>query len=210
MTSLGDIWEKYLGGEITMDEAAKRSSEYVQRSVQTIDSNATQSVRAVVPDVVENEQRTADTQVRTTEALPPIIRLETSSEAKLLTLDEDEPPLKEYRCFVALTERNREEYGNFFLQPHRTSVVWGGQKVLFIFQHHSGRFGLYYDLQLPSMVATESGGGSFVTCTLVLKNKLYIPVPELIKHAFIPTSGEKKRLEIRCDLLYADELEEQK
>jgi molecular chaperone HtpG len=36
-----------------------------------------------------------------------------------------------------------EERGEFFLQPHSTSVVWGGQKVLFVFEHHSGQFGLY-------------------------------------------------------------------
>jgi molecular chaperone HtpG len=29
-------------------------------------------------------------------------------------------------------------------------VVWGGQKVLFVFEHHSGEFGLYYDVgRLP-------------------------------------------------------------
>ncbi len=39
------------------------------------------------------------------------------------------------------------------MQPHQTSVVWGGQKVLFIFQHHSGRFGLYYDLQTSGVVS---------------------------------------------------------
>lgn len=203
MTSLGAIWEKYLGGEISMDEAAKRSTAIVQLNIQKIDSSA--SVRSVVPDVVENERRLADGATQTTEPLPPIIRLEKDSDAKLLTLEDNEPPLKDYRCFVALTDRTREEYGDFFLQPHRTSIVWGGQKALFIFQHHSGRFGLYYDLQLPSIVAADSGGASFVTCTLILKNRIYIPVPDAIRHAFIPATGETKRVEVRCDLLYADD-----
>jgi len=205
MTSLASIWEKYLGGEITMEEAAKRSTEIVQLNIQRIDSGATRSVTSVVPDVVENERTLGASAAHTTEPLPPIVRLDKDSDAKLLTLDDDEPPLKDYRCFVALTDRTREEYGDFFLQPHRTSIVWGGQKVLFIFQHHSGRFGLYYDLQLPNVVATESGGASFVTCTLILKNRIYIPVPDAIRHTFIPTLGETMRIEVRCDLLYADD-----
>ncbi len=205
MTGLGAIWEKYLGGEITMDEAAKRSTEIVQLNIQRIDRNATTSVRSVVPDVIENEKCLANGTHQTTDPLPPIVRLESESDAKLLVVEDNEPPLKDYRCFVALTDRTREEYGDFFLQPHRTSIVWGGQKTLFIFQHHSGRFGLYYDLQLPSIVAKESGGASFETCTLIIKNRIYIPVPDAIRHAFVPSSGEIKRIEVRCDLLYTDD-----
>lgn len=205
MTGLGAIWEKYLEGEITMDEAAKRSTEIVQLNVQRIDRNETTSVKSIVPDVIENEQRFDNEPNRTMDPLPPIVRLEKDSDAKLLVVDDDEPPLKGYRCFVALTDRTREEYGDFFLQPHRTSIVWGGQKTLFIFQHHSGRFGLYYDLQLPSVVAQDSGGTSFETCTIIIKNRIYIPVPDAIRHAFVPSSGEIKRIEVRCDLLYTDD-----
>ncbi len=39
------------------------------------------------------------------------------------------------------------------MQPHQTFVVWGGQKALFIFQHHFGRFRLYYDLQTSGGVS---------------------------------------------------------
>ncbi len=203
MTSLSSIWEKYLLGEITMDDAAKRSSEVAQRNFQIIDNTSARSIRDVVPDVVENEGRLS--QASTTEPSPPILRTEIECDPKLLVLSDNELPLKEYRCFVALTDRNREEYGDFFLQPHRTSIVWGGQKVLFVFQHHSGRFGLYYDLQLPGIVSSESGGGGFGTCTIVLKNRIFIPIPEPIKASFIPAGSERKRLEVRCDLLYADE-----
>ncbi len=49
--------------------------------------------------------------------------------------------------------RLREERGDFFMQPHQTFVVWGGQKALFIFQHHSRRFRLYYDLQTSGGVS---------------------------------------------------------
>ena len=91
--------------------------------------------------------------------MPPIQRLDMETDKKLLTIEASKPSLKNYRCFLALTDRIREENGDFFLQPHRTSVVWGGQKALFIFQHHSGEFGLYYDLQTRNLISDESGGG---------------------------------------------------
>lgn len=109
-----------------------------------------------------------------------------------------------YRCFLAISDRIRDERGDFFLQPHRTSVVWGGQRVLFVFEHHSGEFGLYYDVQTPSLISAQSGGGQFRTCTIVTKNRVFIPLPEPIKANFIPQPGEKKRLEVRCDILYID------
>jgi molecular chaperone HtpG len=96
------------------------------------------------------------------------------------------------------------EKGDFFLQPHRTSVVWGGQKALFIFEHHSGEFGLYYDLQTQNLISDQSGGGSFQTCTIVMKNRVFIPIPAAIQESFLPQTNEKKRFEVRCDILYTE------
>ena len=109
-----------------------------------------------------------------------------------------------YRCFLAISDRVREDRGEFFSQPHKTSVVWGGQRALFVFEHHSGKFGLYYDVQGQEMIATASGGGSFISSTLVLKNLIFLPVPPDIEAAFIPAGQERKRLQVRCDLLYID------
>jgi hypothetical protein len=138
------------------------------------------------------------------EPAPPILRTETETPAKLLTVDEGEPAVYGYRCFIALSDRAREERGEFFLQPHSTAVVWGGQKVVFVFEHHSGEFGLYYDLQASHVVSAESGGGPFPTATIVLRDKIFIPVPESLMGAFMPTDGERKRFEVRSDLLYTE------
>src|SRR4029077_7573094 len=88
------------------------------------------------------------------EGVPPVERLDISTPKKLLTIGDTEPALRGYRCFLAITDRIREEKGDFFLQPHRTSIVWGGQKALFIFEHHSGEFGLYYDLQTQGLISS--------------------------------------------------------
>jgi molecular chaperone HtpG len=124
--------------------------------------------------------------------------------AKLLVIEDNEPALRGYRCFLAITDKVREEMGEFFLQPHRTSVVWGGQKTLFIFLHHSGRFGLYYDLQTHEPVNAPAGGGPYPTATIVLKDRLFIPIPDEIRTSFVPRAGERKRFEIRADILRTD------
>jgi len=204
--SLPKIWEEYEEGRITLDQAVSRSRSAVRSSVHYVDASAAASARDVVPDVIENE-RTLQTEAPVVisgqdfEALPPILRGDVSSGAKLLTIDANDPPLRGYRNFIAISDRVREEMGEFFLQPHRTSVVWGGQKTLFIFLHHSGQFGLYYDLQTREMVDAKSGGGSYPTSTIVLKDRIYIPVPDEIASSFVPSSGERKRFEVRSDIL---------
>jgi molecular chaperone HtpG len=203
--NLGSLWNDYMTGKITFQEATKRSKRVAARSTQVVDRAAAGAVRDVVPDVVDGESVTHQSNGIELGAFPPIQRLDMATDKKLLTIEEGAPPLKGYRCFLALAKRIHEERADFFLQPHRTSVVWGGQKALFIFEHHSGDFGLYYDLQTQSLISEQPGGGSFQTCTIVMKNRIFIPIPSEIQGSFLPEQSEKKRFEVRCDLLHIDQ-----
>lgn len=206
LESLASLWQDYLAGKLDMQQASERASSVSSRSYQEIDGNAAATVRDVVPDVIDNENATArpENERHELRPLPSIQRLDIETDRKLLTIPDQEPPLKGYRCFLALSDRVREDKGDFFLQPHRTSVVWGGQKALFVFEHHSGEFGLYYDVQTPDLVGNEPGGGAFETCTIVMKNRIFIALPEAIRRSFVPSAGERKRLEVRCDILHID------
>jgi len=204
LESLTSLWKDYLSGKISFPQATQRSNRIAVRSYQVLDSRAAAPVRDVVPDVIENQSAMNDEAGPQHGPIPPIQRLDMNTDRKLLTIADNEPPLKGYKCFLALTDRIREEKGDFFLQPHRTSVVWGGQKALFIFEHHSGEFGLYYDLQTPNLLSEISGGGSFETCTIVMKNRIFIPIPPAIQSSFIPRQEEKKQFEVRCDILHID------
>ena len=206
-SNLSLIWTDYAEGKISLDDAVSRSQTAVRHSVQIVESSSAACVADVVPDVVPNEQTTNvadDEEAQRLEALPAIMRTDVSSSMKLLTIPRDQPALRGCRCFIALTEKVRADMGDFFLQPHKTSIVWGGQKVLFIFLHHSGEFGLYYDLQTRNSISEHSGGKAYQTSTMVLKNTIYIPVPEEIETSFVPVPGERKRFEVRCDLLRVD------
>lgn len=205
MQSLHKIWADYSEGLLSFTEAASRSRHIAQTSMQVFDKASARPAREVIGDVISNEAVVAQTVQNENpagSALPAIDRLDVSTDAKVLIIDQQELPIKNYRCFVSIADRLREEHGDFFLQPHRTSIVWGGQRVLFIFQHFSGEYGLYYDLQASQIVSPISGGGVFDTCTIVMKNRIFIPVPELVQEPFIPHGDERKRFEVRCDLLY--------
>jgi molecular chaperone HtpG len=204
LESLKGLLKDLLEGKVTIQEAAQRSEAVASRSYQVLDAGATAPVREVVPDVIENETALPQILGAGFDPMPPIQRLDIETQRKLLTIREDEPALKGYRCFLAISDRVRDEKGDFFLQPHRTSVVWGGQRALFVFEHHSGEFGLYYDVQTPDLVSQGSGGGPFETSTIVTKNRIFIPLPPAIQSSFVPSVGEKKRLELRCDILYLD------
>lgn len=201
--SLTKVWNDYIDGKITQPQAAARVNAMSKRSRQVIDTAAAGSITEVVPDVIENEQAIPGER-GSLDALPPIERLDIETPRKLLTIGAGEPALRGYRCFLALTDRIRDERGDFFLQPHRTSIVWGGQKALFIFEHHSGDFGLYYEIQTMLPVSAVSGGGAVEACTIVMKNRIFIPIPTHLENCFVPASGEKKRLDVRCELLYID------
>lgn len=203
--SLPTIWADYNEGRITLDQAVTRSRTAVRTSIQVVDHAA--SARDVVPDVIQNEQVLQNAAVEIAlnlDPAPAITRLEATTSAKLLVIDDGEPALRGYRCFLAITDKAREEMGEFFLQPHRTSIVWGGQKTLFIFLHHSGQFGLYYDLQTREPVDAPAGGGPFPTATIVLKDRLFVPIPDAIRASFVPQLGERKRFEVRADILRTD------
>jgi len=200
--NLPKIWEDYNEGRITIEQAVERSKTAVRSSVQFVEG--AESAREILPDVINNEQALHNDESQPELSLDPspaITRLETATSAKLLVIADNEPALRGYRCFLAITDKAREEMGEFFLQPHRTSIVWGGQKTLFIFLHHSGQFGLYYDLQTREPVEAPAGGGAYPTATIVLKDRLFIPIPDEIRSSFVPNGKERKRFEVRADII---------
>lgn len=195
---LEDIWKELQAGRMTVTEAAERLTD-LGRSVVEVSNAATAPVSSVVHEMAED---TPDNQAPDEYApRPPIDRREEETTARILT---SETPVNGYRCFLSVSDRVQREKGDFFLQPHTTEVVWGGRKVVFVFQHHSGRFGLYYDILCPGLVGETSGGGRRVTSTILSSDRTFIPIPDEIAETFLPEEGERKRLEVRCDVLYVE------
>ena len=199
---LEEILEDLRAGRLTLTEATQQLVDN-SRSVVEVSSAGAAPLSAVVGGV-ENEAE-SDAFADPFAARPAIDRRDEATDALILTSDDAD--LNGYKCFLSLSARVQREKGEFFLQPHATEIVWGGRKVVFIFQHHSGRFGLYYDILCPGLVAESAGGGPRVTSTIVTKGRTFIPIPGELADAFLPKAGETTRLEVRCDTLYIDEFD---
>ena len=197
---LEEILEELRAGRMTLVEAARRMSD-TDRSFVEVSSAGTVPLSSVVSQIADETDVSAIPDPFG--AIPGIDRRDEETNALILT---SEVPVNGYTCFLSLSDRVQSEKGRFFLQPHTTEVVWGGRKVMFIFQHHSRDFGLYYDILCPGLVGSASGGGPRVTSTILTKGRTFIPVPDEIAKDFLPNAGEKKRLEVRCDILYLGEL----
>ena len=196
---LEDILEDMRAGRLTTKEAAKQLSD-TGRSIVDVSSGSTALLSTVVGEL--REQSGNDAVSDDFGAKPGIDRREEETDALILT---SEKPVNGYHCFLSLSDRVQREKGDFFLQPHSTEVVWGGRKVIFVFQHHSGQFGLYYDILCPGLVRAASRGGRKVTSTILARGRTFIPIPDEIRGDFLPNVGERKRLEVRCEILYLGE-----
>ena len=198
--ALEDILEEVQAGTLTIAEATRRLTN-TDISVLEVTPAAEVELSSVLGGIEDDPQDDS-----TTEPFAPrpgIDRREEQTNARILTSEAS--GLNGYTCFLALSDRVQREKGDFFLQPHSTEVVWGGGKVVFVFQHHSGQFGLYYDILCQNLVAETAGGGRGVTSTILTKDRTFIPIPAAISSSFLPSPGEVKRLEVRCDVLYLEE-----
>lgn len=198
--SLEDIFKELRAGRMTVSEAKKRLTN-TDRSFVEVSPDGEAPLSSVIrePRSDLSQEALADPFA----AIPGIDRREEATEALILT---SETPVNGYRCFLAITDRVQRDKGHFFLQPHSTDIVWGGRKVMFIFQHHSKRFGLYYDILCPGLVGSGSSGGPRTTATILTKRRTFIPLPDEIAQGFLPEANERKRLEVRCDILYLSDL----
>ena len=196
---LEEILEELHAGRLSVAEATRRLTD-TDRSYVEVSSAGTEPLSSIVKEIGDETEEEAAPDPY--ESRPGIDRREEETSARILT---SEQPVNGYTCFLALSERVQREKGDFFLQPHSTEIVWGGRKVIFVFQHHSRRFGLYYDILCPGLVEASSGQGPRVTSTILTRNRTFIPIPDEIAATFLPRADERKRLEVRCDILYLEE-----
>ncbi len=194
--SLEDIFEDLRAGRMTVVEAKKRLAN-TDRSFVEVSPAGTAPLSSVIRE--PRGEVSQDVLPDPFAPIPAIDRREEATDALILT---SEAPVNGYRCFLAITDRVQRDKGHFFHQPHSTDIVWGGRKVMFVFQHHAKRFGLYYDILCPGLVGSGSSGGPRTTATILTKKRTFIPIPDEIAQDFLPEADERKRLEVRCDILY--------
>ena len=112
---------------------------------------------------------------------------------KVLTVAAEYLKLNGFQMFLALSDRLVKCEGEFLRQPHTTKLMWGSHRVIYVFTDATGDLSLYYDIKLKEPLDIETTGGAmFPTTTIVTKDRIFIPVPEVLQPAFRITDGAKE------------------
>jgi len=205
-SELGDIEPllgDYLAGEISLAQVLSVARSSGRPSTQTVNQDQVGTVEEAIPDVVQSPDAAQPPADQEYSAAPPILRTDTSCPSKILTTSAKHRQLNDFAMFLGLSERITKTQGDFFHYPHTTKIIWAGHRIVYIFSDETGKIALYYDIELREQLEEKSAsGGMFPTTTLVLKNRIYVPVPELLEPAFRPVDGAKEFF-VRFDLIVA-------
>lgn len=137
------------------------------------------------------------------DAAPPIIRDTVKSEMKILTTSEHYPLLNNFTMFLGLSDKLMKSEAEFFRRPHSTRVIWGGQRVVYIFTEETETLSLYYDIELQGQIQkSKTGGSMFPTTTIVTDGRVFIPIPDVLKENF-QVGDTPREFFVRFDILSA-------
>jgi molecular chaperone HtpG len=182
----------YLAGKADLEQVLRYSGGYSgggQR--QEVRQDEVGTVEQELPDIIESAGDA--TPGNEYEAAPPIVRNETSSDMKVLTVSAEYGKLNGFQMFLGLSDRLVRREGEFLRQPHTTKLMWGSHRVIYIFTDATGELSLYYDIKLKEPLDTQTAGGAmFPTTTIVTKNQIFVPVPKALEAAFQISDGAKE------------------
>lgn len=182
----------YLAGKADLEQVFRYSGGYSGGGYrQEVRQDEVGTVEQELPDIIESS---VDVPAGNEyEAAPPIVRSETSSDMKVLTVSAEYPKLNGFQMFLGLSDRLVRGEGEFLRQPHTTKLMWGSHRVIYVFTDATGDLSLYYDIKLKEPLDTQTTGGAmFPTTTIVTKNQIFVPVPRILEEAFRINDGAKE------------------
>jgi len=190
--ALEPILSDYLVGEMSLGDAIRkaRSSSSPQR--QSVRVEQVGNVEAVIEDVVNSPIVVTENTLET-EPRPAIIREDTECPYKILTTTTQYQNLNNFTLFLGLSDKLFKRESIFFKSPHTTRVMWGGHRIIYIFDHPSGSITLYYDIELRTSLSQNQANGMMLpSTTLILKNRLFVPIPKSLEAEFRISEGTKQ------------------
>jgi molecular chaperone HtpG len=194
----------YLGGKTNFENVLRTSGEHGWYSggsgqYQQVRKEQVGTVEEEFPDIIESPGQSLSGDEY--EATPPILRPETASSMKVLSVAAEHPKLNKFQMFLALSDRLVKTEDEFMRLPHTTKIMWGSHRVIYVFTNPTGDLSLYYDIKLKEPLETQTTGGAmFPTTTIVTKNRIYVPIPKALEAAFRITDGAKEFL-VRFDTI---------
>lgn len=181
----------YLSGKADFGEVLRSSGGHAPSQRQEVSPEQVGAVESEMPDIIQSAGESGPRPAF--EPAPPILRPELSSPMKVLTVSAEHAKLNNFKMFLALSDRLVRTEGEFLRWPHTTKLMWGMHRVIYIFTDETNTLSLYYDIELkePLNVATMSGS-MLPTTTIVTKNRIYVPIPDILEQAFHITAGAKE------------------
>ena len=181
----------YLSGKTEISEVLRTAGSRISSQRQQVSNEQIGSVEEELPDIIESP--TSSSSPDRLDAKPAIMRSDIESDMKVLTVAGKYPILNDFQMFLAVSDRLVKREGEFLHWPHTTKLIWGAHRVIYIFTEATGEISLYYDIELKTPLKTEQTGGEmFATTTIVTKNRIYIPVPNILESAFQITEGTRE------------------
>jgi molecular chaperone HtpG len=181
----------YLAGKADLDMVLRSSSGRSAGQRQQVLKEQVGRVEEELPNIIGSSDEPS--LISEFVATPPIMRPEITSAMKVLTVATEYEKLNRFQMFLAVSDRMAKSEGEFLRQPHTTKLMWGSHRVIYVFTDATGDLNLYYDIKLKEPLETQTTGGAmFPTTTIVIKDRIYIPVPKVIEPAFQITNGAKE------------------
>ena len=180
----------YLSGKADFDQVLRASAGRVSSQRQQVSSDQIGTVEREIPDIIGLANPPSHSAF---DPAPPILRPDIVTEMKVLTVAAAHEKLNHFQMFLTLSDRAVRTEGEFFKWPHTTKLIWGAHRVIYIFTDATGSLSLYYDIELKEPLETNTTGGAmFPTTTIIIKDRIYIPVPMDLEPAFHITGGAKE------------------
>jgi molecular chaperone HtpG len=198
---LDSLLSDYISGKIKFSDVLNKSASALKSQSQKVSYNQVGTIENEIPNLTDNLVATVKPEENAEIAMPAIMRSDTESKMKLLITSQAHPSLNNFRMFLGASDKLFKSEKEFFLEPHTTKIIYGSHKVVYIFTHASQKFSLYYDIELKESLDDELIGGKiYPTTTIITKNRIFFPVPQLIENAFRIEDGSKE-FYIRYDLI---------
>lgn len=181
----------YLSGKTEISEILRTASSRISSQKQQVSNEQIGRVEEELPDIIESPASSSLSYGL--DAKPAILRPDIASDMKVLTVAATYPMLNDFQMFLAVSDSLVKREGEFLHWPHTTKLMWGAHRVIYIFTDEAGEVSLYYDIELKTPLEIDQTGGSmFPSTTIVTKNKIYIPVPDILEPTFQVTEGTKE------------------
>lgn len=194
---LGDVdslFADWVNGDTNINDLIKKVEINRKIQRQEVTPKSVGEVNEVIGAVVSDSVQIVgpqETQTDFSQAMPPILRLDKSTQYKILRTDDPSQHTNGYCTFLAISEKMHRDYRDFFFQPHTTRVIWSMHKIIYIFAPAAGGFTLYYDMDLDKPL-NITGGKLILTSTIITKNKIYIPIVNDMSDYFNVRAGSVK------------------